>query len=280
MNQYASKYSPVQQMAASTARMIRDGEVAIIGIGLPLIAAAIARAEHAPNSTILFEGGGIGARSNRMPWSIADTPCTDNAIACMEVWRILSDMQAGYIDVGIIGGAQVDRFGNLNSTAIFGDGSYFNPHVRMPGSGGSNDIASSCGRTIIMMRLRKNNFVRQVDYVTSPGYLQGFDSRERIGLRGGGPAAVITEKGLFRFDPQTKEMYLHEVAENSKVEEISELVDWDLKIASDLRTMEPPTCSQIELMKQIDPLGAIIGTKGSLNMDCFSEYARVMERLL
>ncbi|RLB31694.1 MAG: glutaconate CoA-transferase, partial [Deltaproteobacteria bacterium] len=172
----AQDYKAVHQMAVATARMIRDGENVIVGIGLPLIAAAIAGAQHAPNSTILFEGGMIGARSRRMPWSISDSACSDNALAALEVWRVLGDQQAGYIHVGVVGGAQVDRYGNLNSTVILGRGSYSYPKVRMPGSGGSNDIASSCGRTIIMMRLRKNNFVSKVDFVTSPGFLSGGDS--------------------------------------------------------------------------------------------------------
>ena len=277
MDPYATDYKPVHQMAASTARMIEDGELAIVGIGLPLVAATLARALHAPNATILFEGGAIGARSDRMPWSIADSACSDYAVACMEVWRVLSDMQAGYIDVGILGGAQIDRYGNLNSTVIMGQGDYEHPKVRMPGSGGSNDIATSCGRTIIMMRLRDNNFVPEVDYVTSPGFLDGGDARRRLGLRGAGPAAVITDKALFRFDPVSKEMFLSEISGQSTVEEISDLVGWELKVDREIKTMAPPTRRHMEIMARFDPLNLVLGSSANIDLNNFFEYAKAME---
>jgi len=278
MTGYAEQFRAVHQMACGAARLIRDGETVIVGIGLPLIAAVIAREAHAPHSTILFEGGAIGTKSRRIPWSIADSATSDYAQACMEVWRVLSDVQAGYIDVGIMGGAQIDRFGNLNSTSIVGEGSYRSPKVRMPGSGGSNDIASSCGRTIIMMRLRKGNFVEKVDFVTSPGFLAGGDSRRRMGLRGGGPEAVVTDKGIFRFHPETKEMFLAEISAQSNREEVMGLVGWDLKIAADLKIMEAPQKVQMEIMARFDPLGIILGPSDEIRLDDFQIYYQAMIR--
>jgi len=276
MSERAEQFQAVHQMACAAARLIRDGETVIVGIGLPLIAAVIAREEHAPNSTILFEGGAIGTKSRRIPWSIADSATSDYAQACMEVWRVLSDVQAGYIDVGIVGGAQIDRFGNLNSNTIIGQGSYISPQVRMPGSGGSNDIASSCGRTIIMMRLRKENFVDKVDFVTSPGFLEGGDSRRRMGLRGGGPEAVVTDKGIFRFHPETKRMFLSEISSRSSIREIKEFVGWDLEVAADLKSMEAPKELQMEIMARFDPLGIILGPSEEIRLDDFQSYYQAM----
>ena len=266
------EYTPAHLMAVCAAREIKDNETAIVGIGLPLIAATIAREDHARRATIIFEGGTIGGRSNRMPWSISDSANSDFTQACMEVWRILGDQQAGYLDVGIVGGAQIDRFGNLNSTVILGNGSYERPKVRMPGSGGSNDIASSCGRTIIMMRLRGNNFVEQVDYITSPGHLTGGDARARAGLQGGGPWAVVTDYGIFRFEEQSREMYLEQIIDLSKLDEVREMVGWELKVSPRLGLMEPPTQKQMDIMTRFDPLGIVLGSGDDLDLDDFEKY--------
>lgn len=274
----ASGYNASHLMAARTAREIRDGETAIIGIGLPLIAGIIARESHAPSSMIVFEGGTVGAKSRRMPWSISDSATSDFALASMELWRMLGDLQAGYIDVGVVGGAQVDRYGNLNTTAIFGEGSYALPKVRMPGSGGGNDIASSCGRTIIMMRLGKKNFVSKLDYITSPGFLTGGDARRRANLSGGGPAMVITDKAVFTFDHQDKEMYLSEIDDPANLDLVRELVGWPLRVSPELKIMAPPTCREMEVMQQLDPLGIVLGTGLDLRLDDFEKYLGLLEK--
>ncbi len=279
MSQYASQYTPAHLMATYAAREIRDGETAIVGIGLPLIAATIAREDHARRATIIFEGGTVGAQSRRMPWSISDSANSDFTQACMEVWRVLGDQQAGYLDVGIVGGAQIDRFGNLNSTVIKGAGDYRQPRVRMPGSGGSNDIASSCGRTIIMMRLRKNNFVGQVDYITAPGHLGGGNARVQAGLLGGGPWAVVTDHGIFRFEEQSKEMYLDQIIDRSKLDEVREMVGWDLKVSPQLSVMEPPTQKQMEIMQRFDPLGIVLGSGDDLDLDDFEKFISALNSI-
>ena len=250
MDGYAKEYEGSHLMAASVSRMIKDREMIIVGIGLPLIAAAIARLGHAPNSTTCFEVGCIGTNSKRMPWSVADSACSDHALASLEMWRMLSDVQRGFIDVGVIGGAQVDRYGNLNSTVITGsDGSYYNPKIRMPGSGGSN-------------------------YMTSVGHLKGWDSREKAGLLGTGPEAVVTDKAIFRFDSTTKEMYLSEISQYSTIEEVVRLVDWDLKISPDVTIMKPPTKKEMNLMLNLDSAGVVLGS--GIRLDDFDKYIKSM----
>ncbi|MBU4276116.1 MAG: glutaconate CoA-transferase [Proteobacteria bacterium] len=278
MSQSAVEYKASHLMAARTAREINDGETAMIGIGLPLIAGIIARESHAPSSMILFEGGTVGAKSRRMPWSISDSATSDFALAAMELWRMLGDLQAGYIDVGVVGGAQVDRYGNLNSTAILGEGTLANPKVRMPGSGGANDIASSCGRTIIMMRLGKKNFVSKLDYMTSPGFLTGGDSRQRANLLGGGPEVVVTDKGVFRFDEQDKQMYLAEIDDPANLEAVRALVGWPLKVSPHLKRMQPPTVKEMEIMRQLDPMGLVLGSGAELQLDDFEKFLGMLEK--
>ena len=273
----AITYSASHLMAARTAREIKDGEVAMIGIGLPLIAGIIARENHAPSSMIVFEGGTVGGKSRRMPWSISDSATSDFALAAMELWRILGDLQAGYVDVGVVGGAQVDRYGNLNSTAIFGAGSYAHPKVRMPGSGGANDIASSCKRTIIMMRLSSKSFVSKLDYMTSPGFLTGGDARQRANLAGGGPAMMITDQAVFRFDDQDKEMYLAEIDDPANLETVREKVGWDLRVSPELKTMKAPTAEEMKIMQQLDPLGIVLGSGAGLQLEDFEQFLSVLE---
>ena len=258
---YMEKYSTSELMAAFVSRQIHNDDVVFIGIGLPLVAGVVAVATHAPKATLIYEGGGIGARTRRVPWSISDNPTTDNAIAAVPMWRVFSDMQAGYVTLGIVGGAEIDRFGNLNTTAIYGSGgSYQRPKVRLAGSGGANDIASSAGRLIIMMRLEEGKFVDRVQFVTTPGYLSGSTAREEAGLIGGGPEYVVTQKCIFAFDEKTKEMYLKLLYPGVTVEEIKQLVGWDLKVASDLDAPEPPTEQQVGLMTAFDPDGSIMKT--------------------
>lgn len=182
--------------------------------------------------------------------------------------------------MGVMGGAEVDKFGNINTTAIFGkDGSYDHPKVRLPGSGGANDIASSAPRTVIMMRLQKGKFVEKVDFITSPGHLTGPGARQKAGLVGGGPDCVVTDRGFFRFDEQTKEMYLDSIYPGQTVEQIKELIDWDLKISPNLRVEDPPTVEQIELMHKLDPLGTVLGSKSMKGaVEPFDEYYEALKK--
>ena len=270
---YAKDFSTAELMGATVARQIRNDDVVFIGIGIPLIAGIVAVATHAPNAVLVYEGGGIGARTRRVPWTIADNPTTDNAIVAAQMWRVFSDQQRGLITLGIIGGAEIDKFGNLNTTVILGaDGTYSRPKVRLPGSGGANDISSSVGRTVIMMRLQKGKFVERIQYITSPGYLFGPGQREKAGLRGGGPSLVITEKCIFGFDDNTKEMYLKTLYPGIELETIKELVGWDLKVSPELSEVEPPTEEQIRVMRAFDPMGFILGSKTVAIAESFDDF--------
>lgn len=197
------EYTLSELMIVASAREIQDGEVIFAGVGNPLLGALLAQKTHAPSAMIATEGGALGPRPKRLILGIGDSACNENAMTVMPLWRLFADQQNGFVDVGMVGGAQVDRYGNLNSTAIFGDGNYFAPASRLPGSGGANDIASCAGRTVISIPLQRRRFLERVDYITSPGYLTGGNSRERSGLPRGGPAAVITDKCIFRFHPET-----------------------------------------------------------------------------
>jgi glutaconate CoA-transferase subunit B len=173
-----------------------------------------------------------------------------------EVFGLL--MQPGYVDVGYIGGAQIDKFGNLNTTVI---GDYRNPKVRLPGSGGANDIGSLAKRTIIMMKQDRLKFVQKLDYVTTPGYIDGPGGRERAGLPRGGPACVISDMGVYRFDPQTKEMFLESYHPGLAVEETRKNTSWDLAVSPHVRVTKPPTKRELQVLRtKCDPEGIFLGT--------------------
>ncbi|NPV28012.1 MAG: hypothetical protein HPY81_11425 [Firmicutes bacterium] len=195
---YAKDYTVSELMGATVARQIRNDDIAFIGIGLPLIAGICANNTHAPDAILIYEGGGVGARSPRIPWTVADSPTAEHALMAGPLWRVMADLQRGFITLGILGGAEVDRFGNLNTTVIPGEiGGYTRPKVRLPGSGGANDIASCAERIVIMMRLVKGKFVNRVKFITSPGYLTGPGAREKAGLKGKGPVMVVTDQCVF-----------------------------------------------------------------------------------
>ncbi|OPY89684.1 MAG: 3-oxoadipate CoA-transferase subunit B [Syntrophaceae bacterium PtaU1.Bin231] len=276
---YAKEYSTSELMAANVARQIHDHDVVFIGVGVPMIAGVVAVSTHAPNATMVFEGGGIGARPRRVPLAISDSPTTENGLGAAQMWRVLCDVQRGFITLGVIGGAEIDRFGNLNTTVVFGpNGTYARPKVRLPGSGGANDVASSIRRNLIMMRLEKGKFVNRVQFITSPGYLSGPGDRERAGLIGGGPEMVITEKCIFGFDEKTKEMYLQKLYPGVKVDDIKKLVDWDLQVSPDLDEVEPPTEEQVRIMRTFDSMGLILGGRSVSQWKTFDEYYDRMKK--
>lgn len=269
-------YSVGEMLVAATAREIRDFEVVMAGVGRPFLGALVALFTHAPHSVIMIEGGAVGSRPCRPMLGVGSAAISENALCTSSLWRVFADVQNGQCDVGIIGGAQVDKYGNVNSTTIFGEGSYYRPHVRLPGSGGANDIASSARRTIITIPLEKKRFVETVDYITSPGYLTGGDARRRAGLPGGGPDVIITDKAIFRFDPVTKEAYLESVHPGVTVEEVKNLVGWDLKIKHPVKQTEPPTLAQLEVIRVLD--AARIFTDGEATSLEFEEYVEVLRK--
>ncbi|HPK54195.1 MAG TPA: CoA-transferase, partial [Smithellaceae bacterium] len=232
---------------------------------------------HAPNVIIGIESGSIGPQPKRLILGVGDNACIENATYCTSLWRLLSDQQNGAYDIGCISGAQVDKYGNLNSTCIFGDGDYLHPVTRLPGSGGANDIASSAKRTVYLMPLQKRRFLERVDYITSCGYIDGPDTRKKYGLPGGGPVAIITNMCIFRFDKKTGEAYLDSVKEGVKPEEIRDNVSWDLKMAPEVKVIEPPTVEQITILRKLDANKMFIGNGlANITFESYMKYLNDM----
>lgn len=255
-NKYAKEFTRAEMMVVEASREIKDGEIVIIGVGFPLIGSLLALRTHAPSALLLTEIGVVGARPKRLPFAVTD-PCLipGSAMACA-LFDVLGFMlQGGYIDIGFLGGAQIDKYGNLNTTVI---GNYSEPKAYLSGSGGANDIASLSKRVVIIMRHGVQRFVEKVDYITSPGYLNGYDSRERAGLKGG-PSAVISDMGTFRFDEKTKEMYIDTYHRGATVEQIKENTGFDIKVSPTVEETKPPTVEEIELLRnEIDPNGVYL----------------------
>lgn len=275
MVQCVSDYTLAELLIAISAREIKDGETVFAGVGQPTLAALLAKMTHAPNAILAMESGSVGPRPYRPVLGIGDNSCIENALMATSLWRLFADQQRGFLDLGMVGGAQVDKHGNLNSTAIFGQGNYRQPASRLPGSGGANDIASSAGRTVISIPLQKRRFLERVDYITSPGYLDGYDARSREGLPGGGPAAIITNKCIFKFDEVTKEAYLYSVHPNVTVDDVKNEVSWDLKVASDVKLTAPPTEEEVRLIRMLDPNKIYTGD-GLKNLT-FAKYMKMMD---
>jgi glutaconate CoA-transferase subunit B len=274
MSTYATDYTMPELMCAAIAREFRDGETAFIGVGPPLIGVMTAKFTNAPNLAIAVEAGGVGPCPRRVMTCVGDSTVTERAYAATSMFRVFSDQQRGFYDIGCISGAQIDRFGNVNSTCI---GDYHQPQVRMAGSGGANDIGSSALRTVIMIRQERRRFPEKVDYLTIPGYLSGGEARRESGVLGGGPSAVISTMGVFRFDSDTKEMYLETVHPKMKVEQIKENVGWDLAVSPELSETEPPTEEEIEIMRILDPAGIYLGTGRQTLAGNWKEYIRILD---
>lgn len=239
-------------MAAVAARELRDGEVVFVGIGLPNLACNLARALHAPNLVLIYESGAVGAVPERLPVSIGDPALvTGSLMVCgmADVFQFF--LQNGRIEVGFLGGAQVDRYGNINTTVI---GPYQRPKVRLPGSGGAAEIATHARRTLIISKLDRRAFPEQVDFVTSPGQRCRGVSRRDLGLPGSGPIKVITDKGVLEADPQTGEMVLIALYPGTTPDDMRAGVGWDLKVQTTLVQLPPPTDRELELLRHVlDP---------------------------
>jgi len=256
---YAEDYTLQELLVAAAAREIQDREVVFVGVGIPCLGALVAKLTHAPDTILAVESGCLGPTPYRLMLGIGDNSCGENAICVTSLWRAFSDQQRGYFDLGMLGGAQVDKYGNLNSTAIFGQGSYAQPKTRLPGSGGANDIAISAKRTLIMMNQQKRRFLEKVDFITSPGYLDGPGFREKYGYPGNGPAVIISNMAIFRFDAETKEAYLDSVHPGVSAEDVRKEVSWDLKVSNDLKTTPPPTKREAEIIRILDSLKIYTG---------------------
>ncbi len=245
-------YSPTELMICVAARLFEDGTTAFIGTGIPMLAASLAQRLYAPNLIPVFEFGGTGAILEQLPLAVGEARTFHKALAASGITDIMETAARGFIDYGFLGGAQIDPYGNLNTTVI---GDYYHPKVRLPGSGGGNDVGSLCWRTIAIMRHDKRRFVEKCDFITTPGYLSGPGAREAAGLPPGtGPLAVITNLGRLGFDAATCRMRLEAVAPGVTVEQVRENTGFELLLADSIEQIEPPSAEELRVLREeIDP---------------------------
>jgi glutaconate CoA-transferase subunit B len=252
-------YTPSELMITSSARALAGERVVFVGVGLPNIACNLARHTVAPDLELVYESGVFGSRPARLPLSIGDPTLVSGATSvCPMPDLFMYYLQGGRIEVAFLGAAQIDRFGNINTTVI---GNYDQPIVRLPGSGGACDIAIHAHKIFVIMRLKKRAFVEKIDFCTSAGHLNGRPGeRAALGMPGAGPQRVVTDKAIFRFDQDSGEMVLISVHPGVTAGEVQAEVSWPLKVASDLTTTEPPTAAELRLIRQeLDPGGAYTG---------------------
>jgi glutaconate CoA-transferase, subunit B len=252
-------YSPAEMMATVAARELRDGEVVFVGIGLPNLACNLARATHAPHLLLIYESGAVGAEPERLPVSIGDPSLvTGSLMVCgmADVFQFL--LQNGRIEVGFLGGAQIDRFGNINTTVV---GSYDRPAVRLPGSGGAAEIAIHARRTVVISRLSRRAFPESVDFVTSPGHRMRGETRRELRMPGAGPVRVVTDKAVLEADPDTGELVLTALYPGTSAEEVGAGVGWPLRCRETLLEVEPPGSEDLRLLRDVlDPSGLYLRT--------------------
>jgi len=254
----AENYSLRELMAVVAARQLRDGKAVAVGTGLPLVAAMFAQLTHAPNLVIFFEAGGIAPQLPTLPISVGDSRTIHKALCTTTLIDIMDSMRRGFIDYAFLGGAQIDGYGNLNSTMIGDD--YEKPKVRFPGSGGANDFGSLAWETLIIMdRHSPRRFIEKVDFITTPGFLYGSGAREEEGLsENTGPSRVITDLCLMDFEPESKRMRLIATHPRITVDDVIKATGFELIIADDVETTKPPTIEDLRLLHEvIDPNGFV-----------------------
>lgn len=231
------------------ARRLRDTNTVFIGVGRPSTAAILARMVHNPDLVLVYESGTIGAKPFHIPLSIGDGELAQTAGSVVSVPEMFNYwIGPGRIDVAFLGAAQIDPHANLNSTVI---GDYEHPKTRLPGAGGAPEIAASCGEVIVIAPHAKRTFVEQLDFCTTVGHGDGPGARERLGFRGKGPTAVITDLGVLEPDPETKELVLTQIHPGVDVEQVRDQTGWDLKVSDDLQTTEPPTAEELAALREL-----------------------------
>jgi glutaconate CoA-transferase subunit B len=252
-----TEYTTIELMACAASRILENKKSILVGTGLPIIAAALAQKTHAPNLLIAFEAGGIGPRIPMLPISVGDSRTFHKALMANSMDYIMSTAQMGYMDYGFLGAAQIDMYGNINTTVI---GPHEKPKVRLPGSGGANDAGSLCWRTIIMMQQDKQKFVEKVDFLTTPGYLSGPGAREKAGLPAGtGPYRVVTQLGIMGFDEKTKRMTLLSVHPGVTADQVKANTGFELIVLDNVTVTEPPTEKELRILRtEIDPVGIVL----------------------
>ena len=249
----AADYTDRELMVIAAAREIHDGDVAFVGMRLPLLAFSLAKRTHAPSALGLFENGIVRETpSSEMLFTMSDPPNVPGAVWCTGTANIMGLLAQGLVDLGFIGGAEVDRFGNLNTSYV---GDWRAPAVKLPGSGGAADIACYAKRFVIVMPQERHRFVERVSYVTSAGHGTGGDWRRRTGLPGGGPTALITTLGVFRFDAAGGEAYLASWHPGQSAESVRAQTGWPLRVAPDACETPTPTAGELAIVRECDPKG-------------------------
>jgi glutaconate CoA-transferase subunit B len=252
-------YTSSELLTINASRLLRDGDRVFVGVGLPNLACNLARRTHAPNLLMIYEAGVIGAQPERLPLSIGDPTLVSGALGVCSMYDIFAFyLQRGNVDVGFMGGAQIDRFGNINATVI---GDYAHPKVRLPGSGGSMEIAAWANRCYLLTPHSKRRFPAKLDFRTSAGFLSGRAERQAMKLRGGGMLAVVTDLGIMEPD-ETGEMVLTALHPGATAEQARENTGWELKVAENLHTTPPPDPEELRILREdLDPQGIYL--KGS-----------------
>jgi glutaconate CoA-transferase, subunit B len=247
-------YTDSEMMVAVAARVLKGARTVFVGVGLPNIACNLARYTVAPDLELIYESGVYGARPERLPLSIGDPTLVSGAVSVVSMADLFGlYLQRGLVEIALLGGAQIDRYGNLNTTVI---GDYKKPKTRLPGSGGACEIAINAQRTFMIMRLKRRAFVDKLDFLTSPGHLTGGDSRVRLGLPGGGPELVITDKAILNFANPQREMQLSELYPGITPKDVQAEVGWPLRLAATIGETAVPTTEELRLIRdEVDPQG-------------------------
>lgn len=242
------RYNPSELIICTASRLMTDNTTAFIGTGIPMLAASLAQRMHAPNLVTIFEFGGTGAILEQLPIAVGGQATFHRAIAASGICDIIETAQRGFIEYGFLGGAQIDPYGNLNSTVI---GDYLNPKVRLPGSGGGNDVGSHCWQTIAIMRHDRQRFVEKLDFLTTPGYLTGPGAREAAGLPPGtGPFRVVTNLAVLGYHPETKRMMLLATQPDVSIEQVLDNTGFALTLAEQVEQNPPPTPEELRILRE------------------------------
>lgn len=244
----AEEYNPNELLICTASRLMPDNTTAFIGTGIPMLAASLAQKMHAPNLVAIFEFGGTGAILEDLPLAVGERRTFHRAVAASGICDIVETAQRGFIEYGFLGGAQIDPYGNLNSTVI---GEHDHPKVRLPGSGGGNDVGSHCWRTIAIMRHDSRRFVEQVDFITTPGYLDGPGAREKAGLPPGtGPFRVVTTLAVLGYHPESRRMVLLATQPGVSVEQVLENTGFELLLGEEIEASPPPSEEELRILRE------------------------------
>jgi glutaconate CoA-transferase subunit B len=249
MTQDPTEYTSAEMMTVAAARSLRNEDVCFVGIGAPSAACNLARLTHAPGITLIYESGTIGTRPSVLPLSIGDGELCDTALTTVSVPEMFRYwLQGGRITVGFLGGAQIDRYANLNTTVI---GPYEKPKTRLPGGGGAPEIASHCREIYITMAQTRRAFVDKLDFITSLGHGTGGDHRARLGLKTQGPTRLLTDLCIFAPDPVTREMIVISIHAGVTREQIAANTGWEVQYASDATVTPPPTREELQVLREL-----------------------------